>query len=158
MFPFLPQTLISILITIICSIFPCQWLVQLSDFMISAPLTSHTHEESLPRGGSVYRGMGNGTTDVDKWVELIEIHFGDLGDETTTRVRCLVRAESGGNPEALSYAGAHGLMQIMPFWAEEFGITVESLYQPDVNMWVARKVYEIQGWEAWDPYKRGSCR
>jgi soluble lytic murein transglycosylase-like protein len=44
----------------------------------------------------------------------------------------LVRAESGGNPRALSHAGAQGLMQLMPQTATELG--VHDSYKPDQNV------------------------
>lgn len=45
--------------------------------------------------------------------------------------------ESSLDDAALSPAGAIGLWQIMPFHAAEFGITVDSLYDPRTNALVA---------------------
>jgi Transglycosylase SLT domain len=45
--------------------------------------------------------------------------------------------ESSFITDALSPAGAIGLWQIMPFHAAEFGITVDSLYDPRTNAMVA---------------------
>jgi soluble lytic murein transglycosylase-like protein len=44
----------------------------------------------------------------------------------------VVQAESGGNPKALSHAGARGLMQLMPQTAAEHGVT--DSYQPEQNV------------------------
>lgn len=44
----------------------------------------------------------------------------------------LVKAESGGNPHALSQAGAQGLMQLMPQTAGDLG--VHDSYKPDQNV------------------------
>jgi soluble lytic murein transglycosylase-like protein len=44
----------------------------------------------------------------------------------------LVKAESGGNPRALSQAGARGLMQLMPKTAGDLG--VHDSYKPDQNV------------------------
>jgi soluble lytic murein transglycosylase-like protein len=44
----------------------------------------------------------------------------------------LVKAESGGNPRALSQAGAQGLMQLMPQTAGDLG--VHDSYKPDQNV------------------------
>jgi len=44
----------------------------------------------------------------------------------------VVKAESAGNPKALSRAGARGLMQLMPSTANELG--VEDSYKPDQNV------------------------
>lgn len=91
---------------------------------------------------------------MEQWRPLVETHFGNLTD----RALCLIRYESGGNPNATSNAGARGLLQVMPFWADHFGIPRNALYDPDTNLRVARLVYGVQGWWAWNPYKRGLCR
>ena len=44
----------------------------------------------------------------------------------------VVKAESDGNPKALSRAGAQGLMQLMPATADKLG--VENSYKPDQNV------------------------
>jgi len=44
----------------------------------------------------------------------------------------LVKAESAGNPQARSHAGAQGLMQLMPRTATELG--VQDTYKPDQNV------------------------
>jgi len=44
----------------------------------------------------------------------------------------VVKAESAGNPKAVSRAGARGLMQLMPATANELG--VEDSYKPDQNV------------------------
>jgi soluble lytic murein transglycosylase-like protein len=44
----------------------------------------------------------------------------------------LVRAESGGNPRAISSAGARGLMQLMPATASDLG--VQNSFRPDENL------------------------
>lgn len=48
-----------------------------------------------------------------------------------------IHAESRGNPLARSYAGARGLMQVMPFWHK--GPT-EDLYIPRVNVLLGTKI------------------
>jgi soluble lytic murein transglycosylase-like protein len=44
----------------------------------------------------------------------------------------VVHAESGFNPHAVSRAGAHGLMQLMPTTAAQLGVT--DAFQPDENI------------------------
>ena len=44
----------------------------------------------------------------------------------------LVKAESGGNPRAVSRAGARGLMQLMPSTAKDLG--VQDSFKPDENV------------------------
>lgn len=44
----------------------------------------------------------------------------------------VIRAESGGNPRAVSHAGASGLMQLMPSTAQQLG--VEDRFHPEQNI------------------------
>jgi Transglycosylase SLT domain len=44
----------------------------------------------------------------------------------------IIRAESGGNPQAISRTGAGGLMQLMPATAQQLG--VEDRFHPDQNI------------------------
>ncbi len=110
--------------------------------------------ETLVAGDKApYRGMGS---NAEQWTDLVS-HYFDAGD--VDRVICLIAKESGGNPDALNpKTGASGLMQVMPFWAEAASIDSERLFEPQVNLWLARSILEIQGWSAWSPYRRGACR
>lgn len=91
---------------------------------------------------------------VEQWRGLVSQHFADVD-----RALCIMSYESGGNPTARSSAGARGLLQVMPAWAYAFGYQPDDLYVPAINISVARKVYDIQGWNAWNPYRlRGRCR
>jgi soluble lytic murein transglycosylase-like protein len=49
-------------------------------------------------------------------------------------VAALIRAESSGNPRAISNKGARGLMQLMPATAERFGLRRERLLDPKENL------------------------
>ncbi len=51
--------------------------------------------------------------------------------------------ESAFDPEAVSWAGAKGLMQIMPGTARQLGVPVSSLFQPDVNISAAAKYIKM---------------
>ena len=79
-------------------------------------------------------------------------------DDDPHRVLCLMEKESGGNPDARNRSsGAAGLMQVMPGWADVFGYDVDDLFEPTVNLWIASRILEEQGWIAWTPYLRGLC-
>jgi soluble lytic murein transglycosylase-like protein len=49
-------------------------------------------------------------------------------------VEAVIRAESSGNPSAVSRVGARGLMQLMPATAERFGIAHRELFDPVQNL------------------------
>lgn len=81
------------------------------------------------------------------------IDAGFTGSQVQTMV-CLAYAESTFDAWALSYAGARGLFQIMPMHVGTTcpGISVDELWQPATNAWCARRVFNAQGFNAWDPY------
>jgi soluble lytic murein transglycosylase-like protein len=49
-------------------------------------------------------------------------------------VKAIIRCESNFNPQAISQAGAIGLMQVMPFNARRAGITPGELWVPSRNI------------------------
>jgi soluble lytic murein transglycosylase-like protein len=49
-------------------------------------------------------------------------------------VAAVIRAESAGNPLAVSRVGARGLMQLMPATAERFGVRHQELFDPVQNL------------------------
>ena len=49
-------------------------------------------------------------------------------------------------------------MQIMPFWAGEYGVSYEALFDPETNIRIAKGIRDQQGWGAWSPFNRGLCR
>lgn len=59
-------------------------------------------------------------------------HAGQAHNLDVDLLASVVKAESGGNPHALSHAGAQGLMQLMPSTAG--GLGVRNSYQPDENV------------------------
>ena len=97
-------------------------------------------------------GMGS---NVSQWDGIVAAYFGG----EAWRASCLMQHESGGNPGARnSSSGAAGLMQIMPFWAGEYGVSYEALFDPETNIRIAKGIRDQQGWGAWSPYNRGLCR
>lgn len=49
-------------------------------------------------------------------------------------VLALIQVESAFKADAMSSAGAVGLMQIMPFWVEELGLPIDDLTEPNRNL------------------------
>lgn len=126
----------------------------------------HTHIEGWDRVMSVevetlptlaasdpYRGMGD---DVEQWRPLVESHFGDLGADAVNQALRIMACESNGNPSARNpRSTATGLMQIMAsIWGDHFGYSRADLEVPELNLWVAREVYNAQGWNAWTCWRR----
>ena len=94
------------------------------------------------------------TGSVEQWRPLVAGHFAP--DEVETAM-CLIRYESHGDPNAKnSRSSASGLFQLLRFWWDEtFGLDP---FVPEYNVYMAKQIKEIQGWSAWNPYKRGLCR
>ncbi len=94
--------------------------------------------------------------DAEWWRPMVALYF---EPQDVERAMCLMGKESGGDPEARNpSSGAAGLMQVMPFWADKFGYSYDELFDPGINLWAARQIRDEQGWRAWSPYLRGSCR
>ena len=111
------------------------------------PVTSST--TSRPSSS----GMGGNT---EQWRSLVEQHF---NSEDVWRVLCLMAHESVGNELAYNPSGASGLMQILASWADDFGYVPTDLFNPSVNLFIARQLRDSKaGWNHWNPYQRGLCR
>lgn len=104
---------------------------------------------------SVYRGMGNGGSDVERWRSLVAEYF----PNEVELALCVMRGESGGNPNAKNRKStARGLFQILgSLWAPHFGVSYNDLYDPYLNVRLAAKIRQSQGWTAWSVYNRGKC-
>lgn len=89
----------------------------------------------------------------DDWRGLVASHFPAGVVDTMV---CLISHESGGNPAAVNpTSGATGLLQVMPFWHQEWP---GDYTDPAWNIEIARRIYNLQGLSAWSPYNRGLCR
>ncbi|WP_243836038.1 transglycosylase SLT domain-containing protein [Modicisalibacter xianhensis] len=49
-------------------------------------------------------------------------------------VLAVIQVESGFDAQAISSAGAQGLMQVMPFWKEVIGRSADDLLEPGLNL------------------------
>lgn len=94
--------------------------------------------------------MGSG---VEQWRELVASHF--PADQVDHALR-IMACESGGNPNALNLKGssARGLFQILAsLWAPMFGVSYEDFYDPEINVRLARRIWDQSGWEAWSCHR-----
>lgn len=94
------------------------------------------------------------------WGDLVAAYF---PGEVATACRVLI-CESRGNPGAVSPTNDHGLMQIHAGsagwpqgWTAEFqrvtGVPFyNGVYDPNLNMQMAKHIKNTQGWSAWSCY------
>ena len=94
---------------------------------------------------------------VQRWRPLVAMEFPDREVETAL---CVIGHESAGNPEADNpRSSAKGLFQVLgSLWASQYGVSQSDLYDPVINIRIAREIWDEQGWSAWSPYLRGLCR
>lgn len=112
---------------------------------------------SLPRLPTIFGLLPTDVvTSPGQWRDLAALYF---ESDDVDRVVCLIGQESAGNPKARNpETAAAGLLQLMPLWADVADIEYARLFEPEVNLWIARHILELQGWDAWSPYRRGACR
>ncbi len=129
-----------------------QLLAELNDM-----LDRHPYWGDPPVSPTTPRPSNSGMEgNVEQWRSLVEQHF-NSGD--VWRVLCLMAHESGGNERAYNpSSGASGLMQVLASWADNFGYVPSDLFDPSVNLAIARKLRDDGGWSHWSPYNRGLCR
>lgn len=98
-----------------------------------------------------------GAGPVERWRPLVEARFPESEVETAM---CIIAHESAGDPDADNpRSSASGLFQVLgSLWAPHFGVDRRDLYDPVINVDLARRIWDKQGWSAWSPYKRGLCR
>ncbi len=129
-----------------------QVLAELRDMLERHPQLVHGYTQPQPRTTPITaRGMGN---NVLQWIPLILVYF---PESDLPRVLCIMKFESGGNANAYnSDYGASGLMQILPEWAPKYGYTVGDLFDPAINLEIAR-ILRDDTWRHWNPVKDGRC-
>ena len=127
------------------------WETHHPDFIAAMKVPS---SDGIVYEQSTYRGMGNG--DVEQWRPLVA---GQFPPEQVENALCVIRSESGGNPSARNpRSTASGLFQIMAsIWAPHFGLTYDDLYSPEINTYVAARIYEKSGWRPWSLRTRRIC-
>lgn len=94
---------------------------------------------------------------VERWRPLVATQF---PDEELDTAMCIIRHESNGDASADNpRSTARGLFQVLgSLWAPKYEVPQTALYDPVTNTRMAADIWEKQGWRAWTPYQRGSCR
>ncbi len=90
------------------------------------PLPPMPVSPGLPSAAPVSTGTGTG-----QYAALIQAYAAKHGIDPKL-VRAVIQTESGGNPRAVSPAGAMGLMQLMPANIQEAGIS--DAFDPEQNI------------------------
>lgn len=100
------------------------------------PAASSLHQElvvPIPKQTPAYRRtfkiMLANPESTDRWDELI-LRYAKIFKLDSRLLKSIMAAESEFKPEALSPAGARGLMQVMPATAEGVGISASKLHTP----------------------------
>ena len=113
-------------------------------FRDQCPLPVATHSHSSSSGSTSSTGMGS---NVEQWRSLVATYF---PEGAVNNMLCIMRHESGGNPTADNdRSTARGLFQVLKSWPLSFGYSYADLYDPNINVLVAKKVWDIQGYGAW---------
>ena len=72
----------------------------------------------------------------------IFMRVGELYDIDWRLLAAIARVESKFHPDAVSKAGAVGLMQIMPYVARRMGVEPEALFDPEVSVTLAARLLQ----------------
>ena len=128
-----------------------QLIAEFRDMLERHPQLAHGYTEPTVVSRPItVRGMGG---DVQQWVPLILVFF---PESDLDLVLCIMSHESGGNPNAYNPSGASGLMQILASWADNFGYVAGDLFDPAINLEIAR-ILSDDTWNHWNPVKDGRC-
>jgi len=90
----------------------------------SVPKLPGFNRPSIPSGRKPGRGESARMASVRQFDTIIDTAALEAGVDADY-IRAMMRAESSGNPDAVSPAGAVGLMQFIPSTAREYGLRVD---------------------------------
>lgn len=75
----------------------------------------------------------------------------------------VMQAESSCNPNAVNWTdnhrvckGSFSLMQVGCFWYPHFGYTIDTKFNPEINISIAYKIWERSGFSPWSTYTNGA--
>ena len=119
------------------------------------PATSTTvAPQATAPAAAVEPSVGDGSC--GGWRSTIAAHF--PGEESTA-CRVFIGCESGGDPNAVSATGDHGISQInAATWnrpghhdpvADWIGRHWHDVYDPDTNLAMAKRIRDAYGWGSW---------
>lgn len=108
----------------------------------------HLLVASLPRPESMVNCAAVAKENLRSWVECVQMHYGDIIRSAVERERldvnialALMFVESTGNPHAISPSWCLSLMQILPSTAEKFGVDLEQIFDPKVNIETGLRIF-----------------
>ena len=90
--------------------------------------------------------------------ELLHEYFGDQ----YRIAHAVMMAESHGNKDAVhknkNGSVDRGLMQVNSIHTKKVGGDLDSLFDPETNIRIAKQIYDGSGWGAWSTYKNGAYK
>lgn len=99
----------------------------LNDF---SPAENQLLDNKIDSLRNIYRNLNAADTD-SNWDNII-VQAGKKYNLDPNLIRAIIQVESGYNPNAVSHAGAQGLMQLMPATAKEMNVT--DVFNPEQNI------------------------
>lgn len=100
----------------------------LNDF---SPAENKLSDNKIDSLRDIYQKL-NSAADTDSNWENIIVQAGKKYNLDPNLIRAIIQVESGYNPNAVSHAGAQGLMQLMPDTAKEMNVT--DVFNPEQNI------------------------
>lgn len=132
---------------------------QIATATIGHPAPTGAHQHTGGSADGIYRGMGNGTTDVARWRPLVETYW---VSELVEHALCIIRHESGGNPNAKNTTStAAGLFQFLqstwdrsPDELTQATYAEGGPYNPDRATATAAWLQAAYGWGQWSANRK----
>jgi len=91
-----------------------------------------TNVAGASRGGNL-EWLANRHDRRSKYDDAIERYAAKYGVDPVL-VRAVIQVESDFNPKTVSHKGARGLMQLMPGTAARYGVSLETIHDPELNI------------------------
>lgn len=128
------------------------------------PAVSKLHQQLVvpvpnetPAYRRTFRVMLKDKDKTDRWDELI-LRYARIYKLDARLLKSIMAAESEFNPQAVSPAGARGLMQVMPKTAEGVGIDARKLHDPQAGVKAGAAYLQVLFKAAWKMFKLKGVR